>query len=166
MFNVNDKVIHPGMGVCTITDIKYENFGKLGTKKFYVLSPFYGNCKTVIFVPTDSTKIVLKKLLSEEEIVTLLNEIDFSRSIWVDNDVLRKEAFFRILKSGDRKELILMLKELHERRIEKESKGKRLHINDEKLLQEAEKIIHEELAFSMNISIEKVGDYIVQHINK
>ena len=117
-------------------------------------------------MPVDSTKIVLKKLLSEEEIIDLLNKIDFSRSVWVDNDVIRKETFFKILKSGDRKEVILMLKELHEQRIEKERNGKRLHVNDEKILCEAEKIIHEELAFSMNISIEDVGDYIVKHINK
>ena len=166
MFKIDDKVIHPGMGVCTITDIKYKNLGKLGTKQFYVLSPLYDTCKTTIFVPVDSTKIVLKKLLSGEEIIDLLNKIDFSRSVWVDNDVIRKETFFKILKSGDRKEVILMLKELHEQRIEKERNGKRLHVNDEKILCEAEKIIHEELAFSMNISIEDVGDYIVKHINK
>ncbi len=164
MFKINDTVVHTGMGVCKITEIKSENFAKLGTRQFYVLKPIYDNNQTTVYVPVDSDKIVLKKLLSEEEIEKLLSEIDFSKSIWIENDVVRKEKFSQILKSGERTEIILLIKELHLQLEEREKTGKRLHIADEKILREAEKLIHQELAFSMNIEVEQVAEFIIKHM--
>lgn len=165
LFKISDTVVHPGMGVCKITNIKDEDFAKLGKKQFYVLKPIYDNNQTTVYVPVNSEKITLKKLLSEEEIEALLSEINFSKSVWIDNDVVRKEKFTQILKSGDRVEIILLIRELHLKLEEKEKAGKRLHISDEKILREAEKLIHQELAFSMNIEVEQVAEYIIKHIN-
>ncbi len=164
MFKISDTVVHPGMGVCKITDIKSENFAKLGSKQFYIMTPIYENTQTTVYVPVDSPKITLKKLLSEEEIEKMLSEIDFSKSIWIENDMARKDKFSQILKSGDRKDILLLIKELHLKLEEREKTGKRLHIADERILREAEKLIHQELAFSMNIKVEQVAEYIIKHM--
>lgn len=166
LFKISDTVVHPGMGVCKITDIKSEDFAKFGSKQFYVMNPIYENTQTTVYVPVDSPKITLKKLLSEEEIEKMLSEIDFSKSVWIENDIIRKEKFSQILKSGDRTDIILLIKELHLKLEEREKTGKRLHIADEKILREAEKLIHQELAFSMNIEIEQVAELIIKYVYK
>lgn len=150
------------MGVCKIENIKAESFGRGALRQFYVLKPIYDNNSTTLYVPTDSKKIVLKPLIDEKEIKDLLRNLDTTNCLWVENDVQRKDVFTKILKSGDRSQIILLIKELHEQKLCRQQTGKRLHISDEKFLREAEKLIHEELAFSMNIAVDDVSDFIMK----
>ena len=43
MFKIGDTVVHPGMGVCKIENIKAESFGRGVLRQFYVLKPIYDN---------------------------------------------------------------------------------------------------------------------------
>ncbi len=164
MFKCGDTVMHPGMGVCKIEEIKKQTIMKK-TQEFYILKPVYENEKTTIYVPVNSDKIGLRRLLTQEDIKEILKSLPNARSLWVDNDAKRKEVFTQVLKSGDHVSIMELIKELYEHKLEKQSAGKRLHISDEKILQEAERLIHQELAFTMNIKPDEVSDFIVGQLN-
>lgn len=165
MFKCGDTVMHPGMGVCKIQEIKKQTIMKK-TQEFYILKPVYENEKTTIYVPVNSDKIGLRRLLTQDDIKKILRTLPSVQSLWVDNDAKRKESFTQILKSGDHIQIMELIKELYEHKLEKQSAGKRLHISDEKILQEAERLIHQELAYTMNIKTDEVSDFILNELNK
>ncbi len=164
MYKIDDIVMHPGMGVCKIVDIRTENFKNLGNRQFYILKPVYSNEHTKIFVPV-SGKVELRRLLSEKDINEAISAARNQDTLWIDNDLKRKEVFSEILHSGDHIKLIGMIREIHKKQIEKQQIGKKLHLSDEKMLTEAEKLLHEELAYSMSIEPTRVADYIISKLN-
>ncbi len=166
MFSVGDTVIHSGMGVCRIESIEKKEIIKGKTNEFYILKPIYESSNTTIYVPINSDKIKLRRLLTREDIIKILSSLEENKSEWIDNDLRRKEEYSRIIKSGDHIAIMGIIKELYLRKCEKQAVGKRLHIADEKLLNEAQKIIHQELAFTMNIQLDDVADFIGEQIKE
>ncbi len=164
MFNVGDTVMHSGMGVCRVEKIEKKEITKGKTNEFYVLKPVYENEKTTVYVPVNSDKIKLRHLLTQEDIKKIISALPENKSEWIDNDARRKEEYSKIIKNGDHIATMGVIKELYERKKEKEQSGKRLHIADEKLLGEAQKIIHQELAFTMNIELDDVADFIGEQL--
>ncbi len=165
MFEIGAVVIHSGMGVCRITEVKKEIIAKQ-EKCFYVLSPIYENLSTKIYIPLDKADALLRSPLTKEDVKEALRSANNVETLWIDNDNLRKEKFTEIIKSGNHSKIIHMLKELHEHRIEKEKIGKRLRISDEKFLTEAQRIIHQELAYTMKIDLEDIADFIMSNIGR
>jgi len=163
LYNIGDTVLHPTAGVCKITDIKSENFASLGLKEFYVLSPIYDKGQ-IIHSPVDSEKIQLRKVLDEEEIYTLIHSISRSEPLWTDNDAMRKDIFMKTLKSGKHTKIIQLIIEICEKREEKIKSGKKLHMADERILNEAEKIIHQEFAYALNIEPNAVAQFIMKEL--
>lgn len=163
MFKVNDTVIHTGMGICTVSEITKMKVGNNPPRDFYVLKPIYENSGTKIFVPIDSN-IPLRYPLDANKIKDILSEVGSAETLWVENDAIRKNKFSEIIKSNDHIKIIKLLCELHEKRIEKEKSGKKLHLLDEKILHEAERLIHGELAYSMQIEPENVAEYIINNL--
>ncbi len=163
MYQQNDIVMHPGAGVCKIEDVREEQF--TGQKRqYYVLRPLYENTATTIFVPTDSQKITLRKLLSKEEIVRMIHTVSLDTSLWVDNPAERKDMFQQLLHEGDHPTLIRLIAELHTRRRETEKAGRKFHAADEKVLQEAEKRIHQEFAHTLELSVEEIAPFIMKEL--
>ena len=166
MFNIGDTVMHPGMGVCKIENIKSETFAHTKQRDFYILKPLYENSNTTVYVPVDSTKMILKKLITEQDIQGLIKSLkNDTEKLWIDNDLQRKELFSAIIKEGNREKLIKLIKELHEHKEQRQQNGKRLHISDEKFLLEAEKLLHQELAYTMQINPDEVVDFIMNSLN-
>ena len=105
MFKVNDYIMYGLTGVCQVVDITKESFIDNLQKEYYVLKYIYDN-DTIIKIPTDNEKISMRKLLSKEDMSTLINSIPNSETIWIDNDRKRNEEFKSILKTGDIENLV------------------------------------------------------------
>ena len=157
MFQVNDVVMRGTSGICKIVDIRKENF-RGAPEMYYVLQPI--NEKTTIFCPVESDKLKIRKLLTREEIDELIGSMPNRENIWIENDTERKDKFNAILKHGDHAELISLLKTLYRKREEKKELGKKFHIADERVMKEAEQLLHGEFAYVLGIGEEQVLPYI------
>ena len=166
MFKCLDYVMHPGMGVCKIEEIKKQSIFKNQEREFYVLRPVYENEKTLIYVPIDSEKIKLRKLLTKNDIKNIISTLPGCETVWIENELQRKETFMRTLKSCDHVAIMGIIKVLYEHRLAKQECGKKLYLSDEKLLKEAERLIHQELAFTMEINPDEVANFIADELNK
>lgn len=165
MYKSGDVVVYPGTGVCKIVDIITQKFARTEEKTYYVLKPLYDNADTTVYCPVDNCNIKIRKLLSEGDVTLLIREAESSESLWIENDNERKKAFASIVKEDDRVKLLRLIIELHTKRIEKEKEGKKLHLSDEKILHQAEKVIHEELACTMGMSVEDVAAFVMKEMN-
>ena len=164
MYKTGDTVIYPGTGVCRITDIVKQKFMRCEERTYYVMKAVYDNSDTTIYCPVDNADIKLKKLLDKDEIRELIRTFPTEESLWKENDNERKKYFASIVKEGDRKKLLKLITEVHTKKNEREAEGKKLHVSDEKAMAEAEKILHQELAFSLDMSTEEVAAFIMKEL--
>ena len=86
-------------------------------------------------------------------------------SLWVENALQRKKAFLSILKEDNGVRLLRMLIDLHEHRKKQASEGKKMHVSDEKIMTEAEKMWNQELASALKIELASVPEFVVSQLN-
>ena len=164
MYQIDETVLYGVNGICTITDIEEKKIDKV-IKKYYVLKPVYNKAST-LYVPVDNEILLAKmrKILSKDEIFQLIDTINGEDLIWIDNEQERNRKYSEILKSGDRREIMKMIRSLYIHRQKIKDTGRKFHVADEKIMRAAESILHEEFAYVLDIKREQVTDFIVEHL--
>lgn len=165
MFNIGDLIVYGSDGVCEIADISTRKFGK-EDREYYILVPIEDK-KSVVYVPVGNKKLESKmhKVLSSSEIYELISSIPEQKGIWIDNDILRREKYNEIIKSGKHLELISLIKAIKNRQESLKNTGKKLHQSDAKFLAEAQKMLHGEFSVVLNIEIEEVAPFIKEQLS-
>lgn len=95
------------------------------------------------------------------EVYSLINTMPHNESIWIEDINLRKEKYTKILKSGDNKQLVKLIRTLYLEKEKKKVEGKKLYVNDEKIMTDAEKLLHEEFALVLDIKVDEVLPFIL-----
>ncbi|MBQ9900222.1 MAG: hypothetical protein IJM36_03730 [Acholeplasmatales bacterium] len=157
MFQIGDVLVYTTYGICRVQDIISMNFNGTPTK-YYLLVPL-SEAKTELTIPVDNpiTNVRLHSLLSENEINEIINQISFLEPFWIINDNERKKKFNEIIKLGDRKNTLQMLKSIKKHQLSLKDKVRKLHACDEQVMHDAEKLIIDE--FSYVLKKEKIDIY-------
>lgn len=163
MFSKGDVIFHTSAGICQIDDIRQENFtGEL--RQYYVMHPVNHNGRSVIYVPVDAKKSPIRNVLSEEEInEVIINSINENIE-WIDNNNLRKASFNEILHSDNISRIIALISVLHKRKESVINNGKKMPVVDERIMNDAEKKVHEEFSYALDIHEDEVPSYIISQM--
>lgn len=134
-------------------------------RPYYILQPVFEESAT-IFVPVGSEALTAKmrRVLSEAEITALINSLPQADSIWIDDDNARRERYKAILTGGDPGELLRLIKTLHLRAQNQKAQNKRPHLEDERFMKQAEKLLYGEFAHVLHIQREEVLPYILSRL--
>lgn len=165
MYQVHDTVLYGADGVCEITAL-VDRF-LLGQKRtFYELHPLYRK-DTVLYLPVDNEKIIskLRPVLTREQILEAIHGMPEEDCIWIENENERRESYNQIIRSGDHKTIIRLIKTLYEQRETLKDSGRKMHAADENFLKEAEKLLYEEFAHVLHISRSQVLTFIQNEIS-
>lgn len=165
MFQVGDTVVYGTTGVCTVEGLTEKEIARV-KKQYYVLRPI-SQSNSAVYVPADNEALLSKvrRILSPEEIGEVIRSALPEAREWPENDVTRREMFSAVLAKGDRKELLLMVRAIYRHQKELAAQGKRLHVADERLMKEANRLISEEICVSLNIEPDEVEAYIAARID-
>jgi len=164
MFEVGNYVVYGSTGVCKVDKIGplvKMHFPK--EKIFYTLLPVYSKGSKV-FTPIDSDKVILRPVLSKEEALILIEEIDEMEEMWIPDNKKREEEFKICMKKCDCRELVKVIKTIHARRDERLSEGKKVTAGDEKILHIAKENLSRELAIALELDKDLVEEYIGKRI--
>jgi CarD family transcriptional regulator len=166
MFNVNDTVLYGTHGICKIEEISTRNL--TGNPAQYIVLKPVSDLKSTIFVPFDNEMLIskMRTLISEEEVDELINKMPEQDSVWVEDERERWEKFRGMLLSSDRVDIIKLIRTLYRQKLEQKSRSRRLNSIDERILGDAEKILHEEFGYILNIRPERVAAYIREKVEK
>ena len=166
MFQVDDVIMYGTQGICRITGMEEKTVS--GTKKtYFVLAPVNKH-GAVIFAPTDNAHVLkkMRRLLSEEEILRLIDSMPEEDAVWISNENERKEHYKKALAGGDHLELIKMIKAIYAHKQAREAEGKRLHMSDERFFKDAEQILYNEFQYVLKLSgKDDLMAYILERIN-
>lgn len=166
MFQIGDTVLYGTTGVCRVEGVIEKEIARI-KKEYYVLHPVaHGN--SAVFVPVDNPALLakVKRILSKEEICALLQALPAEAPAWIEDNVARREAFHAIVQRGDRSELIQLVRTVYRHQKELSTAGKRLHLADERIMKEAERLLHEEFSVALEIAPDEVVPFIAGQLEE
>ena len=162
--NIGDVIIYGSHGICEVTGLQDMCMDEK-IRPYFILKPVYHSTSTV-YIPAISSKrkTKVRRLLSADEIFSLVRKMSGNDFVWIKDNRERKELYSKILADGNHSELVKMIKTLrwHRQELKNTSKDKKLQISDEDFLKDAEKTLCEEFAYVLNIKREEVIPFIYE----
>ncbi len=159
MFKVNDDVIHKSAGACIVEDIITRDFGT-GEKTYYYLKPKYPNAvnKTLeIYLPLEKEKDFIRKPLSKEDVLSLIQTIPSMEKIWYNDAKTRKIKFEEIYHDGNIEGLCQLVKLLY---VDADFFTKPMSLTDKGFLIKIRNNIFDEFAVALDILPQDVEQYV------
>lgn len=166
MFEVGEYIIYGNHGVCKIEDIGNPDMpGFDENKNYYKLQPISLKSST-LYTPVDNNKVVMRRIITDEEARQLLEQIQDTPLLWIENDKQREEVYKETLKKHNCTDLIKIIKTLYVRKQERISQGKKMTFIDEKYLSISKDCLYGELSIAMDMSRDEIESLVVKYLEK
>ena len=164
MFKIGDYVICSNKGVCVVENITTLNISGVDKEReYYILKPLYVGGSTV-YVPVDSPRESMRKVLKKEEAEKLIEAIPQIPNLVITNDKLTEQTYKECIKANDCEELVKILKTTSQRKQKRLEEGQKETALDAKYSHMAEDNLYGELAVALEINRQDVESYIMEAI--
>lgn len=163
MFELNEVVIHKSAGACVVFDIVTKNFGT-GDVKYYCLKPKFPsfvNRALEIYLPVDKGADFIRKPLTKNAVLTLINQIPSLERVWISDAKARKIMFDQIYQSGDMKGLCQLIKLLY---AEPTFFAKPMSLTDKNFLTKIKTNVFDEFAVSLDVQPSEIEGFVKQYL--
>ena len=154
MFKVNDYVVY-NYSVCKVKEIKNIN-----NTDYYVLVPVTDESLT-IKAPTTQENVNIRPLLSKSEAKDLFKKMPDIELIKLNDHSLEAE-YKRLLTTGNREDLVRIIKTTYIRNKKRQDNGKKIGEKDDIYFNIAEKSLYNELALVLDKSVEQIHTMVVK----
>lgn len=164
MFEKGEYVVYGTKGICEVREVTTLQLD--GTRKdrlYYMLCPL-GQKDSKIFVPVDSNKTTMRRVISREEADNLIRRIPDIQEITLENEKLREETYKQCLRSCDCSELVRVIKTLYVRMNQRVAEGKKVTATDERYFRMAEDSLYSELSLVLDIPQGDMEQYIASRM--
>ncbi len=158
MFKVNDYVLY-NYSVCKVKEIVSIN-----NLKYYVLVPVIDESLTVK-APITQENVNIRPLLSKKEANNLIKKMPSIELIDLRDQELVPE-YKRLLNTGNREDLVKIIKTTYIRNKKRMDNGKKIGERDDIYFNLAEKCLYSELAIVLKKTYEKVHDIVVNALKE
>ncbi|MCC8028639.1 MAG: CarD family transcriptional regulator [Lachnospiraceae bacterium] len=164
MFEKGEYVVYGSKGVCQIQDISPIDIpGADKNRLYYIMRPVQ-NTNGTVYLPADSTKAVIRRVMSREEARQLIDEIPQIEQLKVPDEKRREASYKEALMTCNVREWVSIIKALYVRRTERLALGKKITALDERYLKAAEQELYGELSISLGLPLDEVESFICDHI--
>ena len=162
MFNVGEVVMYR-RDLCKIDELVKSDINK---ELYYVLSPLESEgARTKIQVPVANKAGHLRALITKEEIDDLIKKVPDIEPIKSRSSNLKSE-YSNMMNSGSFEDLIKIIKTTYMKNEERRAAKKAIGSVDESFLQEAEKVLYNEIGYVLNKDFEETRQYLIGEISK
>lgn len=160
MYQVGEKIIYGGNGVCVIDEIKLiETPHTQETQQYYVIRPMFQDCK--ISVPVD-TNVFMRPVISQAEAEALVDSIPGIDVEPYYNPALRQlqEYYDTKLNTHRCEDLVELTMSLHRKKLKTQEQKRKFGAIDERYMKRAEDLLFGELSAALEIPKDDVRQYI------
>ena len=158
-YETGTHIRYGGTGICLIERIEEIPFPGIAQSRLcYILKPIRNACMEVS-VPLDNEILCAKMqpLRSREEIDGMLEAAGQDEEMpWTDDRKQRSAEFRRILAGGDAQILLRMIRCILRQQDRLDAEGKHLSAMDDNARRDAVRMIDEEFAFSLGMTVHEV----------
>lgn len=165
MFEIGEHVVCGSKGVCVVENITTLDISGVDKKrKYYILKPKYQAGSTV-YVPVDSPKESMRRVLSREEAKQLIDAIPGLPLIDITNDKLSEQTYKECMRTNRCEEWVRIIKTIYLRNQKRIQAGRKVTAVDAKYFRLAEESLYGELAVALGLNREDVEVYITGEID-
>ena len=97
MFEKGEYVVYGSKGVCRIQDITNIDIPGADQKRLYYIMHPVQNSEQTVYLPTDSTKAIIRRVMTKEEANQLIHEIPSIENLEVPNEKQREASYKQAL---------------------------------------------------------------------
>ena len=97
MFEKGEYVVYGSKGVCRIQDISHVDIPGVDQQRLYYIMHPVQNSEQTVYLPTDSTKAVIRRVMTKEEANRLIHEIPSIVNLEVPNEKQREASYKQAL---------------------------------------------------------------------
>ena len=151
MFEKGEYVVYGSKGVCRIQEISHVDIPGVDQKRLYYIMHPVQNSGQTLYLPTDSTKAVIRRVMTKEEANRLIHDIPSIKKLEVPNEKQREASYKQALQGCSGRDWISILKTLNQRK-------------EERYLRVTEQELYGELSVVLGIEKENMHDYIQEQI--
>ena len=149
MFQKDTYVVYGMNGPCKIVNITCLNIpGCDHKRKYYVLQPT-GSTGSTIYSPVDNDKVGIRAVISKKEAQALLNDVGEIGEIEVPSEKFREETYKDVIRSGDCRRAVALIRTLIGRRRKRIEQGRKITSVDERYLGETMSRLTSELSIAL-----------------
>ena len=167
MFAVGDLIVYGARGVCRVKDITTLDWNAAETdRKYYVLEPLFKD--DVIYVPVDNKKVYMRPVMSEQEILDLIDHMpDVESEIYKARSIKQLSRYYQAaIDSHECADLIRLTKSIHKKKEAADAQNKQLGQIDVRYMNHAEDLLFGEIAAVLDIPRDKVVSFIEERIKE
>lgn len=166
MFEIGDYIVCGNNGICAVEDVNTIQVPDVDPNRlYYILRPVYAK-SSVVYIPVDNDKIIMRKVLTKEQVHELIDRIPEIETIGESNDKQREERFKECMKNHDCHDWIRVIKTLYLRRQERVERGQKVTATDARYLKTAEDNLYCEFAMALGIEKNEVEEFIGKRIGQ
>ena len=156
MYKIGEYLVYR-KSVCQVKEIKE----KKGTN-YYQLVPI-DDASLKIEVPVEDKDKVLRNLITKEEIENLVKNMPNIELIDCNDRMIELE-YRNLLATGNKEDIIRVLKTAHLRNKARLENKKKMNEKDINYLEKAEKLLYNEFSIVLNLSLEDTKQYIINKV--
>jgi CarD family transcriptional regulator len=150
MYVIGDYIVKYSDGVCRVDDITHLNMSGVDKNKLYYLLIPVDDKNRKVYVPVDTTDTSIRKAMTEEEALHLIDEIPEIEKDWSENEKEREHQYKEAAKTCNPKALIAIIKTTYNRNMDRTKRGKKKTIVDERYFKMAQDNLYMELGFALH----------------
>ncbi len=165
MFDVGEQIVYGNNGVYVVSDLSRSPVDKNDTRTFYILRPVYDAPSNIVFTPVDNDRVTMRKIISREEALELIDRIPYITVLEVENERARREVYKDALSRSDLDFYVKIIKTVYTRREEVEKKRRRISETDADYERRAKYCLYSELAAVFELELSSVEEFINQRLN-
>lgn len=166
MFQKGEYIVCGSSGICEVTDITTVDVDGISKSKlYYALVPCRQKSGRLL-IPVDTDKTVIRKIISKEDAMALIDDLPNLEEIWNANDKMREFKYKECIRSCDCQEWLRVIKTLYLRQKERIAEGKRITVTDERYLKLAEEYLYSELSVLLGVDEHDVGHMVKERLRE
>lgn len=160
MYQLGDKVVYGIHGVCCVAAQEQRVIDRKQVN-YLVLEPLKQDGSKYL-VPTHNAAAMakLRRMLTKEELESLLDSPKIHADAWIRDENQRKQAYRELISAGDRERLVQMVCTLYRHKAAQTAAGRKCHLCDENFLRDAEKLLAGEAALVLDLEPKEATIYI------
>lgn len=166
MLNKGDCVVYGSHGLCKVRDILVPPFLERGKEKLYYLMVSVTDINGTLYVPVEGAEDKMREVIGADDAQGLIDELDELEIVNLPAGKKAEAVILEFIKNNVTSEMLRLVKTLRRIKAIREMEGKKFASMDEKYLGMAEKLLYNELAYSLDAEPSAIKDRIIDELDQ
>lgn len=166
MFQVGEHIVYGINGICRVAEVGPSPYDKTDPRIFYLLIPVNNPMRSTIYTPVDNERVPMRRLMTKEEIETLIAAMPEIETLSVSVEKQRREIYRTVIGELRPEGYVQVIKTVRRRRAELTAARKHFPVTDLEYGRLAKHLLCSECAHVLGLTEDEVDAYITDRIGE